>query len=122
MLLSESLHSSQEKSEPADDWSQDCPVCQSDGLGVLAKRVPRRHNANSMLICRITGKIMDDKNPPLCLPNGRVYSQEVRLTCYTAHTQALERMAKSSADGVTVTCPRTNSTFPYAACRKMYIS
>ena len=78
---------------------------------MLAGEVPWSHHANSVLICRLTGRVMDDKNPPLCLPTGRVYSQE-----------ALEDMAHRSADGATVTCPRTGQSFPFAACRKMFIS
>ena len=27
----------------------------------------------SSIICRITGKIMDENNPPMMLPNGEVY-------------------------------------------------
>jgi hypothetical protein len=55
----------------------DCPVCDTDGLGILAKEVPWSHHVNSVIVCRITGKIMDEDNPPLCLPNGQVYSQRV---------------------------------------------
>jgi len=54
-----------------------CPTCQSNRLGSLAAKVPRNHHNNSTLICRITGKVMDDRNPPMCLPNGIVYSEEV---------------------------------------------
>lgn len=63
---------------PADDRHPDCPICQTEGLGTLAPEVPFSHQGNSRIICRITGKVMDDKNPPMCLPNGRVYSEEVR--------------------------------------------
>lgn len=110
-ILAETFAPYDTASDPADDRHPDCPVCQEDGLGVLAGEVPWSHHANSVLICRLTGRVMDDKNPPLCLPNGRVYSQE-----------ALEDMAHRSADGATVTCPRTGQSFPFAACRKMFIS
>lgn len=63
-----------------DDRHPDCPICHTAGLGTLAREVPYSHHGNSRLICRITGKVMDDKNPPMCLPNGRVYSEEVRTT------------------------------------------
>ena len=60
----------------------DCPVCegegdQSLGLGKLAEEVPFSHHSNSTIVCRITGKIMDEDNPPMAFPNGRVYSREV---------------------------------------------
>jgi hypothetical protein len=56
----------------------DCPVCDPQGLGVLAKEVPFSHHANSTIVCRITGKIMNEDNPPLAFSNGNVYSAEVR--------------------------------------------
>lgn len=61
-----------------DDRHPDCPVCYTRGLGTLAREVPFSHQGQSRLVCRITGRQMDDTNPPLCLPNGRVYSEEVR--------------------------------------------
>lgn len=47
------------------------------GLGVLAQEVPFAHHANSTIVCRITGKIMNEDNPPLAFDNGNVYSTEV---------------------------------------------
>lgn len=61
-----------------DDRHPDCPVCYARGLGTLAREVPFSHQGQSRLVCRITGRQMDDTNPPLCLPNGRVYSETVR--------------------------------------------
>ena len=57
---------------------RDCPTCEYSRLGSLAAKVPRNRRENSTLICRVTEKVMDDQNPPMCLPNGMVYSQEVR--------------------------------------------
>lgn len=64
----------------------DCPVCDGEsgaspqplGLGKLAKEVPYSHHANSTIVCRISGKIMDEDNPPMMFPSGYVYSKEVR--------------------------------------------
>ncbi|WFD00704.1 GID complex subunit containing RING finger motif [Malassezia yamatoensis] len=76
------LADSMEPDDPSrsDDRHPDCPICHTRGLGTLSREVPYSHQGNSRLICRITGKEMDDTNPPMCLPNGRVYSEEVR--CY----------------------------------------
>ncbi|KAG1045497.1 hypothetical protein G6F25_000753 [Rhizopus arrhizus] len=52
-----------------------CPVCDSDTLGKLAEKLPLSHHVNSTLVCRISGKIMNEDNPPMLLPNRRVYSQ-----------------------------------------------
>ncbi|KAF8605818.1 hypothetical protein BDV93DRAFT_521181 [Ceratobasidium sp. AG-I] len=87
----------------------DCPVCDTDGLGILAKEVPWSHHVNSVIVCRITGKIMDEDNPPLCLPNGQVYSQKA------LKDQAIR-------NGGQVTCPKTGEVFAYGQVRKMYIS
>ncbi|KAG6897245.1 hypothetical protein C0992_003135 [Termitomyces sp. T32_za158] len=63
----------------------DCPVCDGEagsgtqglGLGQLAQEVPFSHHANSTIVCRISGKIMDEDNPPMVFPNGYVYSKSV---------------------------------------------
>ena len=60
-----------------DTKNVDCPVC-SGSLNILAKEVPFSHHVNSTIVCRITGRIMDDNNSPLAFPvNGNVYSKEV---------------------------------------------
>ncbi|KAH6917944.1 macrophage erythroblast attacher isoform 1 [Coprinopsis sp. MPI-PUGE-AT-0042] len=94
----------------------DCPVCDGEsgkstqplGLGKLAEEVPFSHHSNSTLVCRITGKIMDENNFPMALPNGRVYSR-----------QALVEMAEKN-DGI-VTCPRTGDRVSMSELRKVFI-
>ena len=56
----------------------DCPICNPD-LGQLAKEVPFSHHVNSTIVCRLTGKIMDEDNMPMAFENGQVYSKEVRV-------------------------------------------
>src|SRR5258708_2110666 len=60
----------------------DCPLCDPLGLGALAHLVPSANHLNSTLVCYISGKVMDDQNPPMALRNGYVYSYQVssRLT------------------------------------------
>lgn len=56
----------------------DCPVCDPD-LGSLATEVPFSHHVNSTIVCRITGRIMNEDNSPMAFPqSGSVYSREVR--------------------------------------------
>ncbi|KAF5329946.1 hypothetical protein D9611_010440 [Ephemerocybe angulata] len=91
----------------------DCPVCESSGdtplgLGKLAEEVPFSHHSNSTIVCRITGKIMNEDNPPMAFPNGNVYSRE-----------ALEEMATKNGS---VTCPRTGQTVNFAELKKVFIS
>ncbi|KAF8348744.1 macrophage erythroblast attacher isoform 1 [Amanita rubescens] len=95
----------------------DCPVCDSDakdssahrGLGKLAEEVPQSHHANSTIVCRITGKIMDEDNMPMVLPNGQVYSRE-----------ALEEIAARN-NGI-ITCPKTGTKCEFSTLRKVFVS
>ncbi|KAF8591289.1 hypothetical protein K439DRAFT_1650826 [Ramaria rubella] len=87
----------------------DCPICDPECLGQLAQEVPWSHHLNSTIVCRISGKIMDEDNMPLCFPNGYVYSRE-----------ALEAMA--AKHNGKVTCPRTGETCDFSALRKVFIS
>jgi len=92
----------------------DCPVCDGEtgsasGLGKLAQEVPLSHHVNSTIVCRLSGKIMDEDNMPMAFPDGNVYSRE-----------ALEEMA--AKNGGKVTCPRTNTTCEFSALRKVFIS
>jgi len=88
----------------------DCPVCDENGLGVLAQEVPWSHHVNSVIVCRITGKIMDDENYPMCFPvSGFVYSRE-----------ALEAMA--AENNGQVTCRESGETCSFSDLRKVFIS
>ena len=87
----------------------DCPICDTHGLGLLAKEVPWSHHVNSTIVCPISGKIMDEDNPPMVFPNGYVYSRET-----------MEDMAREN--GGTVTCPRTNFSCAFSALKKVFIS
>ncbi|KAI0318509.1 CTLH/CRA C-terminal to lish motif domain-containing protein [Amylostereum chailletii] len=86
----------------------DCPVC-DPWLGKLAEEVPFSHHVISTIVCRISGKIMNEDNPPMAFPNGSVYSR-----------QALEDMA-SKNDGK-VTCPHTLEECDFSKLRKVFIS
>jgi len=48
-------------------------VCLST-MGQLASSLPLAHHVNSCIVCRITGELMNEDNPPGVLPNGHVYS------------------------------------------------
>ncbi|THU93519.1 hypothetical protein K435DRAFT_757373 [Dendrothele bispora CBS 962.96] len=95
----------------------DCPVCdkeasasgQAMGLGKLATEVPYSQRSNSILVCGISGKIMDADNMPMVFPDGSVYSRE-----------ALEEMAAKNSGFVT--CPRTGTVCEYSKLKKVYIS
>lgn len=88
----------------------DCPVCAPDRLGQLATEVPWSHHVNSTLICRVTGRVMNDDDPPLVLPNGAVYS-----------SSGIMELARASPPGQ-VTDPASGVSFNVADARKMFIS
>ncbi|KAI7859484.1 CTLH/CRA C-terminal to lish motif domain-containing protein [Circinella umbellata] len=86
-----------------------CPVCDTDTLGKLAEGLPLSHHDNSTVVCRISGKIMNEDNPPMMLPNGRVYSYE------SLHDMATKQDGR-------VTCPRTGDTFTFEELKKVFVS
>ncbi|KAJ3416833.1 GID complex subunit containing RING finger motif [Chytridiales sp. JEL 0842] len=86
-----------------------CPVCSPDLFGHLAETLPNAHHLNSCLVCRISGSIMNEDNPPMVLPNGYVYSYK-----------ALEEIAQRN-NGV-IHCPRTGTQYHISQTRKAFIS
>lgn len=83
----------------ADDSKNiNCPVCQPP-FNCLGEGLPFSHRVHSCLVCRISGQIMDDDNPPMYLPNGNVYSHDA-LAAMAAKDQGLivdPRTASASA-------------------------
>ncbi|KAJ1722304.1 GID complex subunit containing RING finger motif [Coemansia erecta] len=96
-------------SEEPSEHNRNCPVCQTETLGKLARDLPLSHHVNSNLVCRITGEKMDEDNPPMRLPNGYVYSQS-----------ALSDMA-AKLDGK-IKCQRTGQVFKLSEATKLFIS
>ncbi|KAH9973794.1 CTLH/CRA C-terminal to lish motif domain-containing protein [Lactifluus volemus] len=88
--------------------NSDCPVC-DPWLGKLAEEVPFSHHVNSTIVCRLSGKIMDEDNAPMVFPNGYVYSRE-----------ALEDM--SAQNEGKVKCPRTQEECDVSKLKKVFIS
>jgi len=88
-----------------------CPVCDGRLLGTLAKEVPWSHHPNSSIICRISGKTVDEDNPPMCFPNtGNVYSRA-----------ALLEMAQKRGD-MTVVDPRSGDVVHFDSLKKVFIT
>lgn len=56
--------------------SSECPVC-SHPLNMLGRPLPYAHCAQSRLVCPISGHVMNENNPPMVLPNGYVYGENV---------------------------------------------
>jgi len=85
-----------------------CPTC-NEPFNSLAENLPFSLHVHSVLVCRISGTIMNEHNPPLALPNGNVYSKS-----------ALDQLALHS--GI-VTDPKTGEAFMYPSreIRKVFI-
>ncbi|KIL00322.1 hypothetical protein PAXRUDRAFT_821780 [Paxillus rubicundulus Ve08.2h10] len=86
----------------------DCPVC-DPSIRTLAGEVPYSHHANSTIVCRLSGRIMDEDNMPMAFPDGHVYSRE-----------ALKEMAAKNNNEVT--CPRSGQTSDFDSLKKVFIS
>lgn len=56
-------------------FNRSCPTCEVN-LNGLARELPFSRNVNSVLVCRISGRVMDDseEGSPMAFPNGFVYS------------------------------------------------
>jgi macrophage erythroblast attacher len=85
-----------------------CPVCDDSTFGALAQGLPNGLHRNSCIVCRISGVILNEDNPPYVLPNGYVYG----------HKSLLEMASQNKG---MVSCPRTGAMFPFSACRKVHI-
>lgn len=85
-----------------------CPVCQ-ENMQKLAKKLPSTDPMVSSLICRISGEVMDEDNPPMALPNGQVYSKK-----------ALTQMAEMN-NGIVV-CKVTGKEFMLSEATKIFLS
>ncbi|KAJ2159169.1 GID complex subunit containing RING finger motif [Coemansia sp. RSA 552] len=96
-------------SDDPTEHNRNCPVCQTETLGKLAKDLPLSHHVNSNLVCRITGEKMNEDNPPMRLPNGYVYS-----------LNALAEMAAKYSGSIK--CPRTDQVFDMGDAKKLFIS
>jgi len=82
-------------------------VCAS-GMYKLAGSLSISHRTQSCIVCRMCGKVMDENNRPMALPNGNVYSRK-----------ALEENMKRN-DGQ-IFDPRTGETFEISKARSVYI-
>jgi macrophage erythroblast attacher len=96
------------------EHNTDCPTCVSSGLGHFATlahqpQVPMGHHVNSVIVCKITGKVLAGEDTAYALPNGNVYSGE-----------ALEELAKKGNGSIKD--PRSDSTYEWRDLKKVYIT
>ena len=87
---------------------RNCPTC-SPAFQPIGPTLPRALESHTHLICKLSGEVMDDSNPPLAFPSGHVYS-----------SKALKALADSNSDEL-VTCPATGEEFPFGSLLKLHI-
>ncbi len=90
-----------------EDKNVHCPVC-TFPLNDLARPLPFSHHVNSTIVCRISGAVMDENNPPMILPNGNVYS-----------LQSLQKMVKERGH---VLDPRSGHKYSLSQCKKAFLA
>ena len=61
-------------------------MCQQP-LNELARPLPFSHCTQSRLMCALSGKPIDEHNPPMVLPNGNVYGRLVSTHGGVDYTQ-----------------------------------
>ncbi|KAI5639435.1 macrophage erythroblast attacher [Phthorimaea operculella] len=86
--------------------SAGCPAC-SWPLSALARQLPHAHVSHSRLVCRLSGKPLDEHNQPMVLPNGQVYGEK-----------ALKEMMKEHGS---IICPKTKEVFCMKRVEKVYV-
>lgn len=84
-----------------------CPCCHPHYLTAVVPLAPHLRRSVTRLIDPVTREEIDERNPPLVLPNGRVYA-----------TKTVELL--TSADGSAVLCPRSGDVFARSEVRKAY--
>lgn len=94
--------------DDSDRRNPKCPTC-TEPFYTLSQDLPRSMHVHSVLVCRITGEIMDENNAPMVLPNGNVYS-----------AKALNAMVEKNENGIVD--PRTKDTYTSTSVlRKAFI-
>ena len=90
------------ETNPADPMSD-------PSMQALAYALPALTRKNSALICPLTGRVMDDNNPPIVTPAGHLYSQ-------AAVSDIIGRSGTSE-----FRCPKTGVSYPPSFLQKLYV-
>ncbi|KAF2071499.1 hypothetical protein CYY_007177 [Polysphondylium violaceum] len=86
----------------------DCPLC-NPNFSLLADPLPVSLQSHSSLVCRITGQIMNEDNPPMVLPNGNVYCRNAMID-----------MAKKNNNRII--CPRSGNEYKFDDLKRAFVS
>ena len=78
----------------------------------LSFGLPCSKHTHSKIICQVTRSVMDERNPPMVLPNGFVYSARA--------VQMFSDGLDTSTSGLV--CPRSGHTFDNSELRKAFFA
>nr|CCA14876.1 conserved hypothetical protein [Albugo laibachii Nc14] len=104
----------------------DCPTC-SDIGGKLCESIPLALRPHSRLICRITGTVMNEHNPPIVLPNGYVYSHNAITRLMISGDRKMLSSTKDTTKKWSelptgkIICVETNQEYLLSELRPVYI-
>ncbi|KAL8273090.1 hypothetical protein Esti_003011 [Eimeria stiedai] len=79
-------------------------------LEAVVKGLPMPHRLKSHLICPVTGEPMDDDNPPMASPEGRLISKK-----------GLALLASPSQSGL-VLCPHSANSYPPRTFLRVFLT
>ncbi|EKX72910.1 conserved hypothetical protein [Theileria equi strain WA] len=93
-----------------DGKSKTCPSCLPEWSSYV-EQIPTLHKLQSILICPITGAIMDYSNPPFASPDGYVISKA-----------ALDILNRNNGGNDYVICPNTNKKVHISEFKRIFIT
>ena len=96
-----------------------CPACDPH-LQRLAAHLPVGHHVRSRLVCRLSGQIMDENNPPMAMPNGSVYSLKA-LEAMHRDGGGGDGGGSGDSSGGMLRCPRTGFQCRFEDLRKIFV-
>jgi len=88
--------------------NSNCPTC-NEQFHKIALALPCALHSHSRLVCRLTGEIMNEDNPPMVLPNGQAYSKKGLLEI-------------ANKNNGRVICPHSGVVYKLEELKKAYIT
>lgn len=86
----------------------ECPVC-TGPLRPIAQELPYGHYEITRLRCRLSGKQINEDNPPMALPNGQVFSKS-----------SIDGLIAEAAGEGRIKCPISGEYFNVTDIKKCY--
>ena len=101
-----------------------CPTCDPK-MRQLSADLPNSLHTLTVLSCSLTGKIMDESNPPVYLPSGHLICEQAKKDLIAEQNQGkqLDELLKTKDKAeITFKCPFTKKLVAETDVRKVYFS